>query len=94
MAIADVQLVGTGDHAFGDGMGGGEDYIVVFEVELLDRQGHEGQVILETILGTGKVLEKGCADLASIEVTVGIAGFEIDQGMEIRINVLQNFFDD
>ena len=47
MHIADMELVGPGDDAFGDRMMAREDQILARKVQLLDGERHQGEIVAE-----------------------------------------------
>ena len=67
VAHAQVQLVGRGEHAFGHGVRAGKDEVVAREVELLDGQGHEGQVAAVAGAGARQLLDEGGAGCFALQ---------------------------
>jgi hypothetical protein len=87
VAHADVQLIRSGEHSLGHGIGAGDDQLVPGEIELLDRQRHERQIVPVPIPGSGKPLdERGSRSAAPQEVAL-LPGDKVDQAEEIRVRV-------
>ena len=84
MDIGDVPLAGAGDGAFGHGMAGAEHHIIALQVELLDRDGHQLEVVAEALFRQGQALDKAGARGAAMQEMALRLGQEIAEHEEIR----------
>ena len=83
MNVADVQLVGAGDHTFRHCVGAGNHEIITGKINLLNREGKR-QVGPEPLSGKGQVLDQAGARHAPLEEGSIPGRQKIDQAEEIR----------
>jgi hypothetical protein len=83
--IADVELPGSGDHALGDGVGAGDHEVVVGQVELLDRDRHQGEKEAMIAVGLYKLLNKGRLHFTAAEKTALVFGQNVEEAEDVGI---------
>ncbi len=85
MHVADMQLVGAGQHALGDRMTAGNDQIIGRHVQLLDGQRHQWQVLLVVGARLRQLLDEGGGGAFAAEVDAVFIGKKIDDGEQISV---------
>ena len=82
-----MQLIRSGEHSLGHGIGAGDDQLVAGEIELLDGEGHERQIVPVPVPGAGEPLdERGSRGPAPQEVPLLLRD-EVDQAEEIGLGI-------
>ena len=97
MNITDMQLVGSGQDALGDGITAGNDERVGRQIELLDRVRHDGQITAIFPLSERQILDERRCGPSSSKETPLLLWNEIHECKYVgvrsdRKNLLQNAF--
>ena len=80
-----MELPGSGDHALGDGVGAGDHEIVVGQVELLDRDRHQGKKEAVIAVGLDELLNEGRLHFAAAEETALVFRQDVEEAEDIGI---------
>lgn len=93
--IGDVDLIWSGQDAFGDTVRARDDEVVVGDVELLDGNRHEGQITAVVLLGAREFLDEARMGLFILDEIALAVGQEIDEREQVGIREdVQDLFDD
>ena len=92
--IGDVDLIRSGQDAFGDTVRARDDEVVVGDVELLDGNWHEGQITAIVLLGSGEFLDDPRIGQLILDEIALAVGQEVDERKQVGIGEdVQDLFD-
>lgn len=93
--IGDMNLVWSGQDAFGDTVRARDDEVVVGDVELLYGKRHEGQITAVVLLGAGEFLDEARMGLFILDEIALTVGQEVNEREQVGIGEdVQDLFDD
>ena len=93
--IGNVDLIWSGQDAFGNTVRARDDEVVIGDVELLDGDWHEGQITAIVLLGSGEFLDETRMGLLILDEIALAVGQEVDECEQVGIGEdVQDLFDD